>query len=277
MHIKIFTCGQQGDKKLSLSHYDIAVYANKARDSMNVRKGVIDIFKLLEENGYQVFRYPLGEDSILGASAFYGKDKVIVTNSSMILAREIYSAAHELGHHQLHLQQSGDVIVDYANEEKRSIEKEADYFAACFLMPKHILNCYIEEVLMRPEGASLSGFDVATIQSEFNVSFDSVIYRLQAINAITGVNRMELENEKERNSVQAFLKAINGNLKLLEKSETKYMPQGLLRMAIENHERKVVPSESLKKIFDAFDISAQIEEIENTEFEETTVAKRKKK
>ena len=274
MHIKIFTCGQQGDKKLSMDHYDIAVCANKSRDSMGIRKGVIDIFKLLEENGYQVFRYPLGEDSILGAAALYGKDKVIVTNSSMILAREIYSAAHELGHHQLHLQQSGDVIVDYANEDKRSIEEEANYFAACFLMPKHILNCFIDEVLMKPEGDSLSGFDVEMIQSEFNVSFESVIYRLLAINAITGENRRKLGNEKEKNSVQAFLQAINGNLKLLEKSENKHIPQGLLRMAVENYDRKIVPPESLKKIFDAFDIPVQIEEKENTELEETTATRR---
>ena len=248
---------------MSIDYYGIASCANQLRDSMGVRKGVTDIFRLLEENGYQSFRYPLGEDSILGASANYGKDKVIITNSSMILAREIFTAAHELGHHQLHLQRNGETIVDFTGEHFDSCEEEANYFAACFLMPKHVMQRYVEETLMKPEGELLSGMDVAMIQSVFNVSFESALNRLQTIKAITEENRKDLEKEKEQKSVRAFVRAINGNLLLMEKSEKKHIPHELLRMAIDNHGRKMVPSDSLKKIFQAFDITLQIEDEED--------------
>ena len=251
---------------MAIDYYGIAKSANQLRDTMNIKKGITDIFRLLEDNGYHCFRYPLGEDSILGAAACFGEDKVILSNSSMILAREIFTVAHELGHHHLHFRQGGEVIVDsvdYEGDEGVDSdfrEIEANYFAACFLMPKYVLKKFIEEDLMKTEGETFTGIDVAMIQSTFNVSFESAVNRLHTAGIISEENRKSLEEEKEKNTVRAFLQGIKGNLELLEKSEKKYMPQSFLRMAFSNYERKLVPAESLKKIIKAFDIPLEIGE-----------------
>jgi len=239
---------------MKYTHYEIASIANRARDNFGVyTKGIENIFRLLEEHGYKIFRYPLGKKSILGASALYGTDKVIITNSSLILSREIFTAAHELGHHELHLIDGNKAIID-ANDEHQGIEKEANYFAACFLMPKHLLTQYIEDYLVNYRQTKLQGIDIAKIQSDFNVSYDALVARLNAIGLIDSVYRKNLQEEKIEKSAKALFNAAGGNVALLMPSQTKYIPTEFLKIIIDNYENKLVPLKSIKKIFDAFDI-----------------------
>lgn len=247
---------------MDYTHYEIATRAYQLRDNLGVRKGIENIFRLLEEHGFKIFRYPLGLDSILGCSARYGKDKVIVTNSSTILSREIFTAAHELGHHELHLTESSQAIVDREGDEKDDIEKDADYFAACFLMPKHVLERYIDEDLARADVSKFQGIDIAMIQSTFNVSFDAAVNRLLAIGAIDQEGFKELNQAKAETSARAFVRAVKGNEALMEASNVKYLPAEFLKMILHNYEEKLVPLDNLKKIFEAFDIPLVVGEEE---------------
>ncbi|MDD4778800.1 MAG: ImmA/IrrE family metallo-endopeptidase [Fermentimonas sp.] len=251
----IFIFEQRETSSMEYTHYEIASIANRLRDSLGIcTKGIDNIFRLLEERGYKVFRYPLGRDSILGASARYGKDKVIITNSSLILSREIFTAAHELGHHELQLTEGNKAIVDVDDDQQSDMEKDADYFAACFLMPKHLLTCYVEDYLSKTEQTQLQGIDIAKIQSEFNVSFEAAVVRLNAIDLITFEQKKDLQGEKTEKTARSFFKAVSGNEALLKPSEIKYIPTEFLKIIISNYENKLVPLKSLKKIFDAFSI-----------------------
>lgn len=241
------------------SHYEIAIKANQLRKSFGVDSAasIENIFRLLESNGYQVFRYPLGEDAILGIAARYGNDRVIITNSSLILSREIYTAAHELGHHVLHLTERNDAIVDDADSEQDDedeIERDANYFAACFLMPSKTLEEYVKEYLFKTRQTQLQGIDISKIQSEFNVSFEALVNRLSAIKVITPEEKTALEEEKAEKTARSFFKAVGGNEALLSPSEVKYIPTEFLKMILSNYQNKLVPIESVKKVFDAFEI-----------------------
>jgi Zn-dependent peptidase ImmA (M78 family) len=64
--------------------------------------GVKDIFSLIAQRGIHLIRYPFGKDKLLGFSTFFEGKKIIISNSSEILSREIFTIAHELGHvHQM--------------------------------------------------------------------------------------------------------------------------------------------------------------------------------
>ncbi len=257
---------------MAISHYNIAIKANQLRDNMTLgAMGIVDIFKLLESRGYKIFRYPLGKDTILGASALYGNDKVIITNSSYILAREIFTVAHELGHHELHLCSGKSGIIDTEKDidnDEKNIESEANYFAATFLMPKHLLCRYVDEVLKKPDGNFLTGLDIARIQSEFNVSFEAAIERLRAVNIICLNKKMELREEKVEKTARTLIKSISGNENLLMTSNAKSLPAEYLDMVISNYENKLVPDKSVEKIMKYFEIEYIKDDHENVVLEE---------
>ena len=114
--------------------------------------GIKDIFSLVTQKDIHLIRYPFGRDKLLGFSTFFEGKKVIVSNSSEILSREIFTIAHELGH----------VIYDFEDEfptvkidveiEDSAVdisEARAFYFANCFLMPEEELRKYVKFELKR--------------------------------------------------------------------------------------------------------------------------------
>jgi hypothetical protein len=60
--------------------------------------------------------------------------------------------------------------------------------------------------------------------------------------------------EKAEKTARALFKAVGGNEALLNPSEVKYIPTEFLKMIISNYQNRLVPFESAKKIFDAFEI-----------------------
>jgi Zn-dependent peptidase ImmA (M78 family)/transcriptional regulator with XRE-family HTH domain len=93
-----------------------------------------DICGLLEAHGIKVGTEPLRSDGFFGLSvAPHGGGPAIVVNTCdrITVERWIFTAAHELGHLVLHL---SDYDVLQTNE-CQDHEKEADAFAAAFLMP----------------------------------------------------------------------------------------------------------------------------------------------
>jgi Zn-dependent peptidase ImmA (M78 family) len=83
--------------------------------------------------------------------------------------RWIFTAAHELGHLLLHL----DAYQVDKLEEDVGEEKEADIFAAHFLMPDHVFKKELAEA------SGLSWYDrVFKLKRLFRVSYRSVLYRI---------------------------------------------------------------------------------------------------
>lgn len=123
-------------KKLNLpefpQHLPIWEKAKLLRGFWNLGEEVIDdIVSLLEANGFYLFTVNWGEEKIDGYSQMIGSRPIIVLNGEKgTKERQQFSIAHELGHMILH-----------RNAEKvtEEMEKEADEFAGCFLMPERAL------------------------------------------------------------------------------------------------------------------------------------------
>jgi len=238
--------------------------AEYVRDECNVTDyGFQNIFEAAEKIGYRMIRYPIGNDAFLGFALIKESERIVFSNSSVILSREIFSVAHEIGHHKLHLSEMEKTIIkddDFSDRDENEIE--ANYFAACLLMPLEKVNKFIRLELNEKSADKFNGLDVARIQTMFNISYDMVLVRLKALNIISTSKYEELIAEKMMNTATKLLNAINGNLDLCKPSEAKKIPAEYLEWVISNYNEKLIPKKSLEIALSYVDLNAD-------DFEET--------
>lgn len=220
--------------------------ADKVRENCNVTDyGVHNIFEVAEKLGYRVIRYPIG-DAFLGFSMLKDSERIIFSNSSSILSREIFTVAHEIGHQQLHLSETGRTLIRDDNfDERDECEVEANYFAACLLMPADKVKKFIRLELNGKEANKWNGFEIARIQTAFNVSYDMALVRLKALGLLDEDQFEKLQLEKIEKTATKLLKAINGNVDLCTATEVKTVPAEYLEWAISNYKEKLIPKSSL--------------------------------
>lgn len=133
---------------------------------------VYDICGLLEAHGVKIRSLPVASDAFFGLSVAPtdgGPAIVVNTWDRISVERWIFTAAHELGHLVLHLSGYGVEVKEESEEE----EREANVFAAHFLMP---------ETAFEKEWGETYGMPfverVLKVKRIFRVSYRTVLYRL---------------------------------------------------------------------------------------------------
>lgn len=224
------------------------------------RYGIIDLFKECERLGYyKLLRYPLGEDADLGFVLKKDNDTVIFTNTSSRLAREIFTLAHEIGHAVLHLENVHS-FVDNAKTIVGSIEEkeqEANYFAVCLLMPGDEVDKFLDLEIADFSNQGLSAMDIARIMSEFSVSFETALNRLESLGKINSGEKLRLDNQRNQMRVGNLLKRVGGNSRLNEISNEIKIPYEYLEYAIYNYNHNVIPEETLENVLAYYQISRE--------------------
>jgi Zn-dependent peptidase ImmA (M78 family)/transcriptional regulator with XRE-family HTH domain len=148
--------------------------AREARAVLGLKQddSIQDICGLLEDHGIKVLTPSVATDGFFGLSVGNedgGPAIAVNTWDRISVERWIFTAAHELGHLLLHL---GAYQVDNMTEDDDE-EKEADIFAAHFLMPEHLFQKELKDA------AGLSWYDrVFKLKRIFRVSYRSVLYRI---------------------------------------------------------------------------------------------------
>lgn len=123
-----------------------------------------------------------------------GNKKGIIVNSNLYSRRKNFTIAHELGHYFLDhpLGEAGVILCDQNavfGKDKPEIEKEADYFAACLLMPRALVLKRIEYIKNSNTRVSFPINNFNQLKSEvteplseyFQVSKEAMGYRLDEI------------------------------------------------------------------------------------------------
>ena len=151
-----------------------SVLAEAVRKSVNLEGDapIRDICGLLEDNGVKVLPIEVASHDFFGLSVGKqdgGPAVVVNTWERIPVERWIFSAAHELGHLLMHL----DAYEASATEPNEDEEREADLFAAQFLMPDKV---FLKEW---KDACGLPFVDrVLKIKRIFHVSWKTVVYRL---------------------------------------------------------------------------------------------------
>lgn len=256
---------------------DIRKQAYALREKCKVsRYGIIDLFKDCERLDYKLLRYPLGEDADLGFVMKKDNDIVVFTNTSIRLAREIFTLAHEIGHIVLHLEKAISFIDDAITIAGRSTdekEKEANYFASCLLMPEDEVDKFLDLEITGFIDKGLTAMDMARIMSEFNVSFEMALNRLENLGKISGNERIRLDNERIQLRVGNLLRSVGGNNRLNEATEEIEIPHEYIEYVIDNYNHNAIPLETLEKALECYhltieDVSDKLVEREEAEDED---------
>lgn len=246
---------------LWINKIDIEKKALDIRQENNIQTyGVKDIFSLVEQRGTHLIRYPFGKDAVLGFSTIFEGKEIIVSNSSEILSREIFTIAHELGHIIYDFEDENqdvkiDINIDDIDEDIS--EARAYYFANCFLMPETQLLEFVRYELEK-KAINLNAIDIIRLQIEFQVSYAAVVKRLYDIDFINYNKKCELFNERNDITSRALFRMINVDEKLLEPSNVIKVPSRYLEYAITNYENNHIPYSSLKNALALLDIDASV-------------------
>lgn len=237
------------------------------------RYGVVDLFKACERLEYKLLRYPLGEEADLGFVMKKDKDTVVFTNTSVRLARETFTLAHEMGHIALHLGNTSTFIDDAITIAGRSTdekEREANYFASCLLMPEEEVDKFLDFEIEDFGRNGLTAMDIARIMSEFNVSFEMALNRLENLGKINGNEKIKLDNQRIQLRVGKLLRSVGGNWRLNEVSDEITIPHEYIEYVIDNYNHNVIPRETLEKALECYrltieDISDKLVEVKDSE------------
>ena len=227
----------------------------KARECRpKVAYGLHNPFRLAREKGWYLFRYPIGADKTLGLSQNRREGKVIFTNSSALLCREIFTFAHEIGHLVLHAGQDGLVFKDDAMFMKKDQEREADYFASCLLIPRENLCNYLEDYCEAFQPKDIDALTVAMIMHEFRVSSKTALIALREYKRISAAQEKALASELEGN-VNKFLQAASQeDDALLKPANAIRYPEEFLKIIRDNYKNNKIPK-SMAEDFCAFSMT----------------------
>lgn len=238
---------------------EIERIAENVRDECKVTDyGFQNIFEAAEKAEYRMIRYPIGSEAFLGFALIKDTERIIFSNSSQILSREIFSVAHEMGHQKLHLSEQGKTMIrddDFNDRDENEIE--ANYFAACLLMPTEKINNFLRLELKDKNANTWNGLDIARIQTAFNVSYDMTLIRLKALGILKGNILDNLRFEKVEKTATKLLNAIQGNADLCKSSEAKKIPAEYLEWVISNYYDKLIPRKSLETALNYVDLNVE--------------------
>lgn len=240
---------------------EIRIQADSFRGKCQIgRYGIIDLFKECDRIGYKLIRYPLGENADLGFALKKEDDTIIFINTSIRLSREIFTLAHEIGHAILHLDGEQPFIDNNATIAGGNVdekEQEANYFAACLLMPSDEVDRFIDLELPDFERNGLSSMDIARMMSEFNVSYDMALNRLESLGRIDGKQKTQLETERTEKRVGNLLKSIGGNSRLNVASNEVVIPYEYIDYVIYNYNHNAIPRETLEKALECYQLTIE--------------------
>ncbi|WP_148888973.1 ImmA/IrrE family metallo-endopeptidase [Streptococcus cristatus] len=242
-----------------LREKEIRRKANEFRElCTTTRYGIANLFRDCKNFNIKLFRYPMGEDADLGFTLKRDNDTIIFTNTSIRLSREIFTLAHEIGHAVLHFENmeaffdNNSTVSDSDVDEK---EHEANYFAACLLMPQEKVEGYIYFEIEDSE--NISARDIAKMMVEFNVSFDMVVNRLCSLQFIDEHKKTLLNVAKVEAKVGNLIKSVGGGSALNRPSEEIVIPEEYSQYALYNFNNGAMPKETLEKVLGYYHLSLE--------------------
>jgi Zn-dependent peptidase ImmA (M78 family) len=159
------------------------IILQKALDEFKTNNS-IDVVNFATQLGISVFGDDLeGESSYIEYKKDTGKYEIYV-NMNHTKQRQRFSVAHELGHFVFHkdeLLKYGKISRQYVNSLNPEEEKKADDFAANLLMPKEMVEEYINKKY-NVNGNFIDENTVYDISKFFNVSKVFTVVRLRNLN-----------------------------------------------------------------------------------------------
>lgn len=223
-----------------------------------------DIFSLLEEECVVLY-YPLDNKDINGmhVTRTVGQEleHFVYINTKNPIEKQVYCAAHELGH-ILGLDQTvRDEIKDQALDSEAIINR----FAAELLMPeeefRNALILKLKEMGYEQKAVSITMDSllriVVYLMNFFLVPYKAIVLRMEEMNiaaqeVIDGLETLESENQDR---IIAIIE--EGKFERLNTTNERKNMKNLTELLLEAKEKGVISQRKLKKLQDIFEIKMQ--------------------
>lgn len=133
--------------------------AQSVLDEYGFKEPLVDVYRIAQDNDIKIV--PIipdgGGREFSGFLDSNGEKPIIYVNASEPPARQNWTIAHELGHYFLKHKPDhwGIAWRDQTYEEKDQYEQEADFFAACLLIPRAMLTKAMEKYKLKAEDYTL--------------------------------------------------------------------------------------------------------------------------
>lgn len=155
----------------------IEVAAERVRNYWKLGNGPIEDMTIAIENAGIIVAVIEGVDEKVDAFSMSRKRPVIIRNSTKESpCRYRFDLAHELGHLVMH-----DGITTGCKET----EKQANYFASAFLMPRGLFLAAIKKFPIVKGVKSLNWQSLFNLKQYFKVSFKALLYRAKSLGLIS--------------------------------------------------------------------------------------------
>ena len=152
---------------------EITPIAEKQRIDLYKNSRVENQFKLLEQLGFIIVKFPSKDKKLSGFSIKKGKRNCIYINSNVSRGRQHFSLWHEY----YHLIADDGIGVSYSDGEKYSeSECRAHLFSSIFLMPKKDIEQYLKHNKIKLP--YLNYAEMIKMAYYFKVSVSALLYRL---------------------------------------------------------------------------------------------------
>lgn len=247
---------------------EVELEAKRLRKKFDIEtNGIPDIFSFVNSQGIELIRYPFGKDTILGFSTSFEGKNIIISNSSEILSREIYTVAHELGHIVFDFTDGKSIKIDKDNTENSIAEERAYYFADCLLMPEENIRSMLKEVI-RKSGNDLRAINIVQMQLEFRVSYNALVERMAALDIISTAKKNDLYSERDFYTSKKLFIMLGAEEDLLAPADKLIVPPQYIDYVVSNYENKYIPLSSLKKALSLVNIDTS-DLVDNSAEEDT--------
>ena len=119
-------------------------------------------------------------------------------------------------------------------------------------MPGDEVDKFLDLEITDFKNNGLSAMDIARIMSEFNVSFEMALNRLENLGKIDAYERLRLYNERNQIRVGNLLRSVGGNSRLNEPSKEIENPYEYIEYVIYNYNHNAIPLETLEKALECY-------------------------
>jgi len=212
--------------------------ARALRFEMRLGDAPIDIYEVIRERGVALaFRDLAGED---GRYVFHAGMGLAIISTAGPAARQRFTAAHELGHHEMH-RFVGEVEAEtYIIDTKVGVsdgvrrEVEANSFASSLLLPSEAL------MTRFPQRTKVTLEQVADLMRIYRVSLPTTVFRLHNTNRITAAHRDALLDAGEGQAQQL--------LGELEAPRTEAPPDALTRNLTKLYRADLITADRLGNV-----------------------------
>lgn len=189
----------------------------------------VPIFDLIEDRGIWL-SFETGLDRLLGTYLRVDDAAGIAVNAARPLALQRFTAAHELGHHELGHESRLDLEATIMDPSRDPKELQAQTFAASLLMSELAVETQLEHRGHDPDRPDLNAADVYLISAGLGVSYQAAITQLHVLGKIPAASVQELCKVPPRRIKQM----------LLGGRRPDHQWASVRRLTVADHQREVV-------------------------------------